>query len=139
MSSDPNLQAAFKQIVKLWVVLQRPILQRQLMAFALAALLAWFLANQLWRLLGYRLARRADRRLNEKGQWYALAQRGLLFVEYATYPVLGFLTVKIANVLFLAQGWRAELLVDLGGLFAFILYYRLLLALLTIGPFYGLW
>ena len=33
MSNDPNLQAAFEQIVKLWIVLQRPVIQRQLIAF----------------------------------------------------------------------------------------------------------
>lgn len=136
MSNDPNLQAAFEQFVKLWIVLQRPIVQRQLIAFAIVALLAWFLANQLWHLLGYRLARRVGHRLNEKGRRYW--QHGLLFIEYATFPALGFLTVQVANALFQAQGWRAEFIVGLGGLFELILYYRLFIALLTIilGPLY---
>lgn len=136
MTTDPNLQAAFEQIVKLWIVLQRPVLQRQLLAFIAAALLAWFLADRLWRLFGYRFRRWVSHRLNEDGQRYW--QRGLLFVEYATFPALGFLTVQMVNALFLGQGWRAELVMGLGELFGLILYYRLFIALLitTLGESY---
>ncbi len=130
MSNDPNLQAALEQLIKLWIYLQRPVLYRQIIALLVTALLAWVVAYLLWRWVGRGWVQRVSRRLNQPWDryWYRIT----LVAEYATFPILGFVGVRLALSLFLAQGRRIELLNDLQFIFVLILVYRLFSALLTI-------
>jgi small-conductance mechanosensitive channel len=130
MSNDPNLQAAIEQLIKLWIYLQRPVLYRQIIVLLVVALLAWVMASLLWRWVGQRLVQRVGRRLDEP--WNRYWRRIAIIVEYATFPILGFVTIQLILPALLAQGWRIELLNDLRFIFVLILAYRLFSALLTI-------
>jgi small-conductance mechanosensitive channel len=128
MQNNGQWQAVLEQILKILAFLERPVIQWQLAAFAIAALLAWLLSDGLWHWVGHRLAAWFSIHLGEKEQRYW--QRTVLFIKNLVFPVLGFVIVQVTVTIFEAQGWRASLIAEWGVLFIYILYYRLLLALL---------
>jgi small-conductance mechanosensitive channel len=130
MSNDPNLQAAFEQLIKLWIYLQRPVLSRQIVTLLLVAGVAWVMAHFLRRWTGHRLMKWVDRRLSEP--WSRYWQRIAVVLEYATFPLLGFALMRLLLPTLLSRGWRIELLNELQFIFMLILVYRLFSALLTI-------
>jgi small-conductance mechanosensitive channel len=130
MPNDGEWQALLEQILKFLAFLERPVVQGQLAALAIATLVAWLLSDGLWSWGGHRFSVWASNRLGEKGQRYR--QHGVLFLQYLAFPVLGLVTVQVTVNIFEALGWRAALIADWGILFVFLLYYRLLIALLYI-------
>jgi len=130
MPNDDNWQVILEQILKIQAFLERPVIRWQLAAFIIAALATWLLSDGLWRWGGHRFSAWINNRLGEKGQRYW--QRGELFIQYLAFPILGLVAVQIAVNIFEAQGWRSALIADWSTLFWFILYYRLLIALLYI-------
>jgi small-conductance mechanosensitive channel len=130
MPNNGEWQAVVEQILKILAFLERPVVQWQLAAFAIATLVAWLLSDGLWHWVGHRFAAWFSIHLAEKEQRYW--QRVVLFTKNLTFPVLGLVAVQVTVNIFEAQGWRATLIADWGTLFVFLLYYRLLLALLYI-------
>jgi small-conductance mechanosensitive channel len=128
MPNNSEWQAILEQILKILAFLERPVVQWQLVAFTIATLVAWFLSDGLWHWVGHRFAAWFSVHLAEREQRYW--QRAVLFAKNLAFPILGLVTVQITISIFEAQGWRANLIAEWGTLFVFILYYRLLIALL---------
>jgi small-conductance mechanosensitive channel len=130
MPPDPNVQAAVEQLIKLWIYLQRPVFYRQIIVLVVILFLAWWAALLFWRWVGQRLVQQLGQR--QADPWRLRWQRAAVVLEYSTFPVLGFVAVRLAFPVFLAQSWRIELLGELRFIFILILCYRLFAALLTI-------
>ncbi len=130
MPNNDNWQAVLEQILKILAFLERPVVQWQLVAFAIAALVAWLLSNGLWYWVGHRFASWFSIHLAEKEQRYW--EHIVLFTQNLTFPILGLVAVRVTVGIFESQGWRATLIADWSTLFVFILYYRMLIALLYI-------
>lgn len=130
MPNNGDWQAVLKQILKILAFLERPMVQWQLAAFAIAALVAWLLSDGLWHWVGHRFAAWFSLHLAEKERRYW--QHAVLFTKSLAFPLLGLVTVQVTVNIFEAQGWRATLIADWGTLFVFLLYYRLLMALLYV-------
>jgi len=127
---DPNVQASYEQLLTLLVLFGRTAIQRQFVGFIIALVVAWLLSDGLWKLVGHRISAWGNVRLAENRQRYW--QWGLLFVEFLAFPIIGLVIVDIMVGLFQLWGWLTAALEDLGGLFNFILPYRLLIVVLYI-------
>lgn len=64
MRNDPNIQIILEQLQTLLLFLERPVVERQLAAFAVVTVLAWLLSDGLWYLIGRRYSVRLKARLN---------------------------------------------------------------------------
>jgi len=130
MSSDPRLQAIWEQLQTVLLFLERPVVQRQLLAFITVLVLAWLCSDG----LGYLIRKpfwawinhyvRQDKRM----AW----RRRALIIKLIALPLVSIGVVYLANQLFLRQGWRTGLLVETILLFWAMLVYRLFIALLYI-------
>lgn len=124
---DPRLQALQDQLDILFLVLERPAVQRQVVAFVVIVLLAGAL-SALWQ---RRAAVRHHRIAHEMaGHWAATVERWVHAVEVLLFPVFALFVGQLAILLFDAWEWRAGLLVRFVPLFWMLLGYRLLVALL---------
>ena len=130
MLNENDIHAILEQLWRLQVLFERPVVQRQFIGFIVAALIAWFLTDRLWRLYGRRFSARVNDRLPERWQWSW--RRGILVIRFLAFPIVGLIAVEVAANIFQTQGWRSDLILDLGGIFDFIFLYRLLLAVLYI-------
>ena len=130
MSDNSEWQAVLEQILSILAFLERSVVQRQLIAFAIATIVAWLLSDVLWHWAERRFAARFGSHLTEKQQrnW----QRVALFIKNLAFPILGLIAVQITISIFEAQGWRAALIAEWSILFLFIFFYRLLISLLYI-------
>lgn len=130
---DPRLEAFWQQIDTIWLVLERPTVQRQLVAFAIILFLAWllpWLLNQLLRALSKQ--RQAQRQAEQKGMvaWQYRVVRWARALSYTFFPILGLLIGRLAMLLFENNGWRAGLIERALPVFWLLLVYRLLLGLI---------
>lgn len=130
---DPRLEAFWGQIDTLWLVLERPTVQRQLIAFVVIGLLAWFvpwLINGTLRKISDR--RQAQRQNGQRGMsgWQYQLVRWARALSYTFFPVLGLLFGRLAIVLFAASDWRYGLIQRFLPIFWLVLAYRLLIGLM---------
>lgn len=124
---DPRLQALQDQFDILFLVLERPDVQRQMVAFLVVVLLAGALPTLLMRIIGVGQRTAGPAPL---GTWMAAAGRWVRAVYVLLFPVFGLVLGQLAVLLFDTWGWRAGLLVRFIPLFWILLGYRLLVALL---------
>jgi small-conductance mechanosensitive channel len=127
MPDNGDWQAVLEQILKILAFLERPLVQWQLAAFAIATFVAWLLSDGLWHWVGHRFTAWFSTHLAEREKRYW--QRAVLLAKGLAFPVLGLIAVQVVVNIFEAQGWRATLIADWGTLFVFLLYYRLVIAL----------
>jgi potassium-dependent mechanosensitive channel len=124
---DPRLQAVQDQFNILFLVLERPVVQRQIVAFLIIVLLAGALSS-LWQRRKAARQRRLTREV--AGHWVETIDRWVHAVEVLLFPVFALFIGQFVILLFDAWGWRAGLLVRFVPLFWMLLGYRLLVALL---------
>jgi small-conductance mechanosensitive channel len=124
---DPRLQALQDQLDILFLVLERPVVQRQVVAFLVIVLLAGALSS-LWRRRRAAHHRRASHQMAKHGA--TSVGRWVHALEVLLFPVFALLIGQLVILLFDAWGWRAGLLVRFVPLFWMLLGYRLLVALL---------
>ena len=92
MERDPRLQLVLEQLEIILVLLERPIVQRQLVVLGITLLLAWLIAAG-WRQLVRRSAPTWRLRLTE--QRYHYVQRGLTAMEQLNFPLAALLLLQV--------------------------------------------
>ncbi|MEZ4660741.1 MAG: mechanosensitive ion channel [Caldilineaceae bacterium] len=119
---DPRIAALWDQLNTLLILLERPVVQRQLWAFGLLLLVSWLLPTvaQMLNLRPARVARTA---------WQRRMWRRVRNIRYIYFPLLGILLGQFVIRYFVGQDWRAGLIVRLLPIFWFLLIYRILIAL----------
>ncbi|MEZ4615825.1 MAG: hypothetical protein R2867_10020 [Caldilineaceae bacterium] len=129
MVDDPRLEAVWGQIDTLWLVLERPTVQRQLAAFVIIVFLAWLLPWLLRRALRKISERRqAQRQTEQRGMrsWqYQLVRLARAF-GYTFFPLLGLLLGRLTIAFFEASLWRYGLIQRALPVFWLLLIYRIL-------------
>ncbi len=130
---DPRLEAIWRQIDTVWLVLERPTVQRQLVAFVVIVFFAWLLP---W------LLKRALRKISERRQaqrqgiprtmqgWQYRVVRWARALSYTFFPLLGLLLGRLTITFFESSGWRYGLVQRALPIFWLLLIYRLLVGLL---------
>lgn len=136
--NDPRLEAIRNQIDTIWLVLERPVVQRQLGAFLFLLFFSWLLPWLLRRTLNQILARRKAHRQGtrpgtpaEQPNWQFEVARWAKAIEYTFFPLLGLLLGQVVVTLFEGTGWRTGLLERVLPLFWLLLIYRILAGLLA--------
>jgi potassium-dependent mechanosensitive channel len=133
VSNDPRLQAFLDQLDNLLLVVERPVVQRQLVVFAAIVLVSWFLAELVHRLLAW-IGTERGRRAQQAGQparptWQRRLSRGVLAIEYTFFPLLGMLLGKSAVDLFRSNDWPTGLIESWLTFFWLLLGYRIIVTL----------
>lgn len=105
--------------------LQRPIVQSQMLAFVVAIFVAHLLSQYLWQLIGVPLTLWIQKK--QKG---FLWQRFARFIERMLFPLLGILSLQLANTLFANISTNSNLLDLCITYFWIFAAYRLLIAIL---------
>lgn len=126
MFSEDTIREIFSnQFDTLWIVLERPVVQRQILAAVGILLLAWLLPRffqMLWRSLR-RNRGRPDRSISAY-----LILRALRASGYTFFPLCGIVASRISIRYFIFRHWRYGLIEWLLPLFWLLLMYRVLLA-----------
>ena len=126
---DPRLQAFWSQIDTLWLVLERPTVQRQLAAFLIIVFLAWLLPWLLRRTLRTLSERRQSLRQSGgqglPGWQYQLVRWARAF-GYTFFPLLGLLLGQLTIAFFEGNAWRSGLIQRALPVFWLLLTYRVL-------------
>jgi len=135
---DPRLEAIRNQIDTIWLVLERPVVQRQFGAFLFVLFFSWLLPWLLRRTLNQILARRKAHRQGAypgaaaaQPNWQFEVARWAKAIEYTFFPLLGLLLGQVVVTLFTGTGWRTGLLERVLPLFWLLLVYRILAGLLA--------
>lgn len=129
--SDPRLQALLDQLDMIWLILERPVVQRQLLAFALIVLLSWLIPAPLGIRLNKMLDRQiaGDRRRKEQGLptsvWRWRTLRFARGVQQILFPLVGLLATRITAGYFSGRGWPVGLLQRLQIVFWLVFIYSL--------------
>lgn len=131
--SDPRLSALLKQLDQVLLVLERPVVQRQLFAFAAVVLFTWFLAEIIHR-LSTRFAlvktlQSEDPETKLRDPLQRAILRVLLALEYTIFPLLGMLFSQLMVDFFARNGWPSGLMERWVPLFWLLLGYRVVVAL----------
>lgn len=131
---DPRLEAIRNQIDTIWLVLERPVVQRQLGAFVFVLFFSWLFPLLLRRALDKVIERRKAQRKGArpvKPTWQFELIRWAKAIEYTFFPLLGLILGQVVVVLFEGTGWRTGLLQRVLPLFWLLLVYRILAGLLS--------
>lgn len=120
---DPRISALWDQLNTLLILLERPVVQRQILAFGLVLIVSWLVPTlvQMFRLPVGGGATRAT--------WQRRVWRRVRNVRYIYFPLLGIILGQFVIRYFTAQDWRSGLIVRLLPIFWFLLIYRVLIAL----------
>lgn len=120
MDQTPLLRNLNGFIGSLSPILERPAVQRQLLAFISILVFGW-----LFGVLMQRIQPQLERRLRSE-----VARRWLRALGKTYYPIFGISAGLLTNALFQQQGWLTGMLEQMLGFFLLLLAYRLLVALL---------
>jgi len=127
MERDPRLQVVLEQFEIILVLLERPVVQQQLMMLGLTLLLAWLVAAGVRRLVQRNLSvRRAQL---DEGRYQRL-QRGLTAVQQLYFPVAALILLRVATWILRGLERPFALLNGAIGLLLVLLLYRLIGAVL---------
>ncbi|MEZ4717241.1 MAG: mechanosensitive ion channel [Caldilineaceae bacterium] len=124
MNGETPLQLLLDFYDRVLIVLARPVVQRQLVAFLLLSFAAWFVPFLLERLWRHRQRGQAVTEVD--GSWQGRLLRLARGIEYTFFPILGLVFSEIAIALFQSQGWRTGLLEALRPVFWLLLLYRII-------------
>lgn len=133
---DPRMQALLEQFETILLILERPVVQRQLAAFMLIFLISWLLPAPLGTLLNRLIAKQSDtiRRRREQGLpvvlWRARFLRWARGAQMLLFPVVGLVVSQLTIGYFTGEGWQAGLLERLAQVFWLVLAYRLIASLM---------
>lgn len=132
---DPRFEAFWSQIDTVWLILERPTVQRQLLAFVLIIFFAWLLPWLFLRALRKISNRRQEQRQAVKpgvgaksgmGTWQYRMVRWARAVSYTFFPLLGLFFGQITITLFDTFDWRFGLIQRAVPIFWLLLIYRIL-------------
>jgi small-conductance mechanosensitive channel len=127
-----RFEVFWNQIDTIWLILERPTVQRQLGAFVLIVFLAWLLPA----LLSGTLRRLANRRPGQRGgkkgmsNWQYQLVRWARALSYTFFPLLGLLFGRMTIAFFAGNDWRFGLIQRALPIFWLLLIYRMLGGLL---------
>lgn len=127
---DPRLQAIIDQLDTMIIILQRPVVQRQLVAFVVIFLLSWLLPAPLGVLLKRLVAQQTviSKRRKEMGlpprEWRTRLLRWARGLQMLLFPVVGLVFSQLTLSYFVSQGWPGGLLGGLAAIFWLVLIYR---------------
>ncbi len=130
---DPRFEVFWSQIDTIWLILERPTVQRQLLAYLIILFLAWllpWLLNRALRKISNR--RQAQRQPSNKGMsgWQYQLVRWARALGYTFFPLLGLFFGRVTIAFFAGSGWRSGLIQRALPLFWLLLIYRVLAGLL---------
>jgi potassium-dependent mechanosensitive channel len=133
--ADGSLLDAFRnQIDTILLILERPVVQRQLGAFLLLILVAWLapwlLKRSLEAVIRTRRSGQATKRLTRWQRWQDGLARVARAVGYTFFPVLGLVLGHMLVNIFTYFGWHSGLIERLLPLFWLLLGYRILTGML---------
>jgi small-conductance mechanosensitive channel len=134
---DPRIQALIDQVSAVALVLERPVVLRQLLAFALIFFVSWLLPVPLGKLLASLVESQAqqDQRLQSRGQpvpvWRSRLLRFARGFQLLLFPLVGIAACALVVRYFAWHGWPNGLLQRLSALFWLVLVYRLVAAALV--------
>lgn len=129
LANNSLLDALRNQIDTILLILERPVVQRQLAAFLLVILCAWLVPWLLKRSLEVVARKRRSGHVFDLPtrweEWQESLARVALALGYTLAPILGLLFGHLTANLFQWWGWHAGLLVRLLPLFWLLLAYRI--------------
>ena len=128
MLDDPRFQIILEQLQTLLLFIERPAVQRQLLAFVAIATLAWLCTDGLGRFVRRPFWQWVERRKSKQAQ--ATWRRRGQVVKLVGFPVAGVIIAYIAIGFFQEQNWRSGLLAEFILLFWALLVYRVIVAAL---------
>lgn len=131
MVEDPRLEVIWNQIDTLWLILERPTVQRQLLAFLVIIFFAWLFPA----LLTHTLRKVSNRRQGQRertgmARWQYRFVRWARAIGYTFFPLLGLLFGQLAITLFQGSDWRYGLIQRALPIFWLLLIYRILAGLI---------
>ncbi|MCB0126903.1 MAG: mechanosensitive ion channel, partial [Caldilineaceae bacterium] len=133
MVEDPRLEAFWSNIDTLWLILERPTVQRQLLAFGLIIFFAWLLPWLLMRTLRQVANRRQRQRQSGKPgmpAWQYRIVRWARALGYTFFPLLGLFFGQLIIAFFVRSDWRYGLIQRALPIFWLLLIYRVLAGLI---------
>ena len=130
MANEANLETLTSLGGKMLVFLGRPAVQMQLVAIALALVLAWLLSKLLWRVLRRRIAIAPAENVSKRRR--RLQRYGPMLLGYLLFPLLGLLSVIAAKKLIDSSGGFTGLTILALSLLVDFAIYRALLAVLYV-------
>ncbi|MEM7771008.1 MAG: mechanosensitive ion channel domain-containing protein [Cyanobacteria bacterium P01_A01_bin.37] len=130
MLEDPrfNLDDLWSELAQVAIILQRPVVQFQLIGIGLSILLSWALSRWTWGKLTGRLpmlsqCETGKQRLSWKQYW-------VVCVRHLLTPTLSWILIRILGMGFIHWGWFAGYFDDGIQLFTYFWFYRLFIVCL---------
>lgn len=134
--NDPRLQALLDQLETIWLLLERPVVQNQLMAFAAIFLLSWLLPEPLGSLLNSLIRKQEaiSKRRQKLGLpinvWRTRLLRWLRGGQLLLFPIVGYISIQLTMGYFATQNWPLGLLDRMATIFWLLLVYQIVGTLL---------
>lgn len=128
MSEYSDFQTVLEQVQLFRLFFGRPAVQVQLSLFVIALLAAWLVSAGIWKLSSKRLTAWEKRFTTDN--WQRIWRYGLLLLHYLLFPILWFLMLTGSLQSLMTYGWSTVLLVRLGTLLWWMLFYRIGVAVL---------
>jgi potassium-dependent mechanosensitive channel len=128
--NDPRVQALLDQLDTTLLLLERPVVQNQLIAFMAIFLLSWLLPEPLGGLLNKLIAQqdaithRRQRLGLPVNVWRTRLLRWLRGAQLLLFPIVGLISSQLTIGYFAAQGWPLGLLQRLATVFWLVLIYQ---------------
>ncbi len=128
--NDPRLQALLDQLDTLFLVLERPVVQNQLIAFLALTLLSWLLPIPLGAVLKRLIAQQdaiSKRRQKLKipvNIWRTRLLRWLRGAQLLLFPIVGLISSQLIFGYFASRSWPVGLLQRLATVFWLVLIYQ---------------
>lgn len=128
--ADPRLQALIDQLDTILIILQRPVVQRQLAAFIVIFLLSWVLPVPLGLLLNKLVTQQTaiSRQRKEMGlptrEWRTRLLRWARGLQMLLFPIVGLVFTQLTLTYFVNRNWPSGLLGGLTAVFWLLLIYR---------------
>jgi potassium-dependent mechanosensitive channel len=134
--NDPRLQALLDQLDTLQLLLERPVVQNQLLAFVAIFMLSWLLPEPLGALLNRLIERQEaiSKRRQTLGlpanKWRTRLLRWLRGAQLLLFPIVGWVSIQLTMSYFASRNWPLGLLDRLATIFWLLLVYQLVGSLL---------
>ncbi|MCL4859892.1 MAG: mechanosensitive ion channel [Caldilineaceae bacterium] len=127
---DPRIRAITDQLNTILLVAERPVVQRQIIAFALVVAAAWFGSWLLRRLLHIEPPSEEEGESRRTLHWRDRIRMWVRAVHVTLFPLFGLICGQLAIQVFGVLGWRSGLLERFIPIFWLFLVYRVLVGLL---------
>lgn len=122
-----NTRALFESIMP---ILERPAIQRQILAAFIIIALAWLLPRLVSRFIQRPVVRPDGRSAESPARWRDSFRRLVRALNHTYFPLIGILLGLLTTRIFMWQGWLVGLLEQIQFFFAILLIYRAIVAVL---------